>query len=302
MKLSKSLKDLDKLADRFLAKSKNLNPDEVSEDYKDKDEETPEEETKAPVKEPKEDDEEETIEKSEEEAQEGEEPIEKSEGEEPEEGKEDPVEKSDSEDEEDDDEDDEEPVETPEEIEGKYTEEFAEDEEIRKSLQESEFVSSVVEVLAKSLGRLDHGIQNSTHGNNQAQEIIAKSLGAVMQANNTLMEENSRLTRRIAKLEKSMNNKMDEVLSALDDFAIQPAGMRKSVRSTNLSVHDRDFQKSLNGNINPLETLSKSQVLNVLNTELFNGNPQVSAQDIISFESGAPLREDLQILVHNKAR
>lgn len=301
MKLSKSLKDLDKLADRFLAKSKNLNPDEVSEDYKDKDEETPEEETKAPVKEPKEDDEEETVEKSEEEAQEGEEPIEKSEGEEPEEGKEEPVEKPDSEDE-DDDEDDEEPVETPEEVEGKYTEEFAEDEEIRKSLQESEFVSSVVEVLAKSLGRLDHGIQNSTHDNNQAQEIIAKSLGAVMQANNTLMEENSRLTRRIAKLEKSMNNKMDEVLSALDDFAIQPAGMRKSVRSTNLSVHDRDFQKSLNGNINPLETLSKSQVLNVLNTELFNGNPQVSAQDIISFESGAPLREDLQILIHNKAR
>ena len=163
-------------------------------------------------------------------------------------------------------------------------------------------MSSVVEILAKSLGRLDYGIQNSVNGNNQAQEIIAKSLGAVMQANNTLMEENSRLTRRIAKLEKSMNNKMDEVLSALDDFAIQPAGMRKSVRSANLSVHDRDFQKSLNGNINPLETLSKSQVLNVLNTELFNGNPQVSAQDIISFESGAPLREDLQILVHNKAR
>jgi hypothetical protein len=69
------------------------------------------------------------------------------------------------------------------------------------------------------------------------------------------------------------------------------------MRSVN--VQDRNFQKSL-GNPPAGEQLSKSEVLATLSSELYSGNPLVTPNDIIGYESGAPLRPEVQRLVMSK--
>ena len=89
-------------------------------------------------------------------------------------------------------------------------------------------------------------------------------------------------------------------MDSLDTSSSQPAHMRKSMVAVN--VHDRDFDRSVNGvkTVGGFDTLSKSQVLGVLDNEFRSGNQNVTPSDIISYESGAPLRQDLQSLVASK--
>jgi hypothetical protein len=131
---------------------------------------------------------------------------------------------------------------------------------------------------------------------------MAKSMQAVLLSNKSLSAENEALKRRVNKLEKSISMGFDKVLDAIDTISTEPAHQRKSMASIN--VHDKDFNKSLNGSgdVGGFESLSKSQVLNVLNNELYSGNQLVTAQDIISYESGAPLRVELQPLVMSKCK
>ena len=123
-----------------------------------------------------------------------------------------------------------------------------------------------------------------------------------MTLNKSLMADNERLTRRLSKLEKSVSKGFDRIMDSLDDISCHPVSMRKSLAS--ISVHDRDFDRSLNGQrtVDTFASLSKSQVLDVLNNELYSGNQNVKPSDIISYESGAPLRADLQSLVERKCR
>ena len=69
-------------------------------------------------------------------------------------------------------------------------------------------------------------------------------------------------------------------------------------------IYDRDFGMSRDGvkAVGGFDSLSKSQVMTILNSELYAGNQNVTAQDIISYESGAPLRPDLQSLVASKVK
>mgnify|MGYP003291982845 CR=1 FL=1 len=123
-----------------------------------------------------------------------------------------------------------------------------------------------------------------------------------MSSNKTLQTENERLTRRINKLEKSITVGFDKIMDSLDEMASQPAHMRKSMAS--VTVQDRDFERSIHGQqvTGGFESLSKAQVLTVLNNELYAGNQNITPSDIISYESGAPLRQDLQTLVASKLK
>lgn len=316
MKLSKSLAELDAAANELLAKSKaaentkseetekpDLTPDEVSEDATP----TPEEEEST-----------EDTEKSC-----GDSGMKKSENAEPEDEDEDEedtekscncddsgLKKSEGSEDEDEDEDEEEPEEdeedseesNPEDIEKSIREDFESDESIRQGMEQSEFYAAVVDIFAKSLGDMQYDVQHTSRSQAAATEVLAKSLQAVMQTNKMLQADNDRLTRRITKLEKSINKGFERIMDSLDDISSQPVGMRKSLAS--ISVHDRDFDRSLNGQktTGGFESLSKSQVLDILNTELFSGNQSVTAQDIISYESGAPLRPSLQALVASKCK
>lgn len=323
MKLSKSLADLDKLADEMLAKSEavekpkasddDVKPEEISDDSsiasesgaeegaetkeemekgcncpddKVKKSEEPEEIEKSEGAEPDGDNkegEEEKIEKSEEPAPENnpesEEGAETAEGN----GEDVPEEK------------------TSEEIEKSLKDDFEAEEPIKKGMENSEFMAAVVDVLTKSMSEVQYDTQTAGRAQAQATEVLSKSLQAVIGMNQQLSAENEKLTRRINKLEKSIEMGFEKVMDSLDEISLQPAHMRKSMAS--VSVHDRDFGSSINGTPTPtgFESLSKSQVMTILNNELYAGNQNVTPQDIISYESGAPLRQDLQSLVVSKA-
>lgn len=298
-KLTKSLAELDAAADALLAKSmkaedsqgdgseEEISPEEVSDNVTAPKSEDAENADADKDKEPESEDKEE------------EEPVEKSEK------SDEDLQKSDEEGEEPSEEDTEEEGEeekSPEEIEKSIRDDFEADDTIRKSIETSEFYAAMVDVLTKSLGDMQYDVQSQGRQSASANEVLAKSLNAMIQTNATLRADNERLTRRINKLEKSMSQGFDKVMDALDDISSQPSHMRKSMAS--ISIHDRDFGSSINGQkvVGGFESMSKAQVLSVLNNEMFAGNQNVTAQDIISYESGAPLRQDLQSLVASKCK
>ena len=179
---------------------------------------------------------------------------------------------------------------------------FKQDSDIANGAATSEFQAAMVAATAKSLGELQYDLNNNRKNGDYIAGVMAKSLQAVMASNEQLRADNDRLTRRLNKLEKSLNRGFESLLEAIDSLSTQPAHVRKSVGSIN--IHDRDFSKSLNGtgNAGTFESLSKSQVMNVLTTELYANNPEVRTEDIISYESGAPLRDELKSLVVSKCK
>lgn len=291
MKLSKSLSELDAVADELLAKSKSkedddeLTPNDVSEDS------TPDKEDADNADSSEENDNEpdETDEGSEDKK-----PMKKSEDPEPADDEDDEPDETDESDE------DNEP--DSDEIEKSIKEDFTSDETINKSIQDSEFYSAIVDILAKSLGSVQFDVLSNSKSQSAASDILAKSIQAVIQANKSLQSENEKLTRRINKLEKSISQGFERVMDSLDEISSQPAHMRKSLAS--ISVHNRDFDTSLNGQktVGKFDSLSKSQVLDILNAELFSGNQNVTPQDIIGYESGAPLKQNLKTLVESKCK
>ena len=181
------------------------------------------------------------------------------------------------------------------------TDDFHRDEDIAKGIATSEFQAALVAATAKSLGELQYDLHSNRATSDQVATVMAKSLQAVMAANQQLRVDNDKLTRRLNKLEKSLDKGIGDILDAIDSLSTQPAHMRKSVSSIN--VHDRDFNKSIGGTSNGgFESLSKGQVMTILTNELYSNNPQVRPEDIISYESGAPLRDDLKTLVVSKCK
>lgn len=289
MKLTKSLAELDSAADELLAKSKaaedggkgdeeNLTPEEVSDDSTS----TPNSEEGAG------EGSEEELEKCGDGVKKSDDPEQLDEGGESEE---EPSGKEPEEDEK-----------TADEMEKSLKDDFQANEVIAQGMENSEFFSAVVEVLTKSLSDVQYDTMVASKGAEAANEVLAKSMNAMIVANAALRADNERLTRRINKLEKSITQGFEKIMDSLDEMSSQPAHMRKSMRAVN--VHDKDFGASLDGVQTPggFESLSKSQVLTVLNNELYGGNPNVLPTDIISYESGAPLRPDLQALVASKSK
>lgn len=285
MKLSKSLAELETAADELLAKSKavedggkgdkeNLTPDEVS----DESTSTPSSEEGAGEG-SEEELENDNVEKSDE-------PEQLNEGDDGEsEGEKEPEEEQ-----------------TADDMEKSLKDDFQANEVIAQGIESSEFFSAVVEVLTKSLSDVQYDTMVASKEAGAATDVLAKSMNAMIVANAALRADNERLSRRINKLEKSITQGFDKIMDSLDDISSQPAHMRKSLN--NINVHDKNFGASLNGvqTSGGFDSLSKSQVMTILNTELYGGNPNVRATDIISYESGAPLRPDLQALVVSKAK
>lgn len=297
-KLTKSLAELDAAADELLAKSKapeklesdekedELKPEDISENAATSDTEDAETSEENAEEEASNEEDEDSVKKSCNPATKD--TVTKSE-----------VSESDEETpEEDEDEDEEE--ETPEEMEKSFKDDFQSDESIRLGVDQSEFLSAVVDIFSKSLGDIQYDVQSQRKSQDNASQILAKSLQTLIQSNKSMHDDNERLTRRLNKLEKSFSQGFDRIMDCLDELTTQPAHMRKSM--ANISVHDRDFGSSLNGQkvTGGFESMSKSEVLTVLNNELYAGNQNVTPQDIISYESGAPLRRDLQLLVASK--
>lgn len=177
---------------------------------------------------------------------------------------------------------------------------FQQMEDIRKGMDASEFLTSVVEILSKSLGDVLFEVQSNGQDSQETATVLGKSLQAALMQNTQMATELAALRAENAELKKSISEGFDGLSVALNQFMTQPAAMRKSVES--IYVMDRNFSKSLDTGADGFESLSKSQVMAVLNQELYKGNPSVQPTDIISYESGAPLRPELRQLVINASR
>ena len=286
-KLTKSLSELDAMADELLNKSEHTSPIEEKTDLKKsaKSEDGAEDLKPEDVSENVPDDEVKNTDES------------KDEGEE---NKEEVVEKSlDSKNVGDDDDEDDDEGETKEDLEKSLQSAFESNEEIKKSIDASEFLSAVTEVITKSLADVVYNLQGSSQQNLNSSDILAKSLQASLGLNKAMSAELDLVKSQNEDLRKSVQQGFDDIRSFISDqfeeFSHQPATMRKSV--SNVAVHDRNFQKSLGGT--QMGNLSKSEVLAKLNGYMYSGNPLVTPNDIISYESGAPLRAEVAQLIYN---
>ena len=305
MELTKSLESLDAIADELLAKSV-----ESDKSKKDTDELSPEDISSkyTPSSDEDEDESEDKVEKEEEGGEESEDESDEKEKEDIEKSCSNCKKSEDSDDEDNDDDEDsdgeesDEVQEESEDVSKQIQDDFKSDNTIKKSIEDSEFLSAVVDAFAKSMGDVQYDVQHQNRSQKAAMDVLAKSMMASIASNNALKAENEKLARKIHKLEKSISTGFDRVMDCLDEISSQPVGMRKSVAS--VSIQDRDFESSLNGHSSNIrfESLSKSEVLNILNNELYNGNPNVTVGDIIGYESGAPLRSDLQDFVVSKRK
>lgn len=209
----------------------------------------------------------------------------------------DTVQKSDDTDDDEDGDDDE----SLEDVQKSIEDDFQSDVDILKGIENSEFQAAMIATLVKSLGEIQYDINQNKRAASTTSAVLAKSLQAALATNQKLMADNEKLVRRVNKLEKSLSQGFEKVMDAIDGISVEPAHVRKSVSTIN--VHDRNFQKSLGSDsVGGFENLSKSQIVNVLTNELYAGNQLVSPADIISVESGAPLRQELRDLVANKCK
>lgn len=179
---------------------------------------------------------------------------------------------------------------------------FEGEEVIKKSMDASEFLASVVEVLAKSIAGHSYEVHQQAQQSSLSNDVLAKSLQASLSLNKAMATEIEVLKQQQDDLVKSITSGFEDmknfVSAQMEEISHQPAGLRKSV--SNVSVHERNFQKSLNGAQTGIENLSKSEVLASLNNLMYSGNPLVTANDIISYESGAPLRPEVAQLISSK--
>lgn len=325
-KFAKSLSELDVLADEILSKAiddkEELKPEEISENVPDDASEEVPEEDNTPAEDDKEKDEDEEIKKGlesgvddEDESDEedlekcGTSKVKKSDDVEPVEedkdGDEDDEslkkgEDSDDLDSDDNGEDDEDI--SKDSIEKSIKRDFTSNRHIEKSMDASEFLTSVVEILSKSLADASGEIQISRSDNERNTVVLAKSLKATLSMNKSMAKDLTRLKKENAALKKSIQNEFSELKATLNEVLSQPAGMRKSV--SNIHVMDRNFQSSLNGSSvsKGIESLSKSQIMDILVSEMHAGNSAVTASDVVAFESGAPLHAGLISLVNSKCK
>lgn len=174
---------------------------------------------------------------------------------------------------------------------------------IAKSVEASEFLAAITEVLSKALGQNSFDLIQLKDTQNTSNDVLAKSLQASLQANSNLQSEIAAVRAENADLKKSigaMTETLEGIAGKLDDIGHQPTAMRKSVN--NIQVMDKNFTKSLDSGASSLDNLSKSEVMGMLSAEMYSGNPVITPTDIISYESGAPLRAEVAAVLATKLR
>lgn len=176
---------------------------------------------------------------------------------------------------------------------------FEQNPDIQKSIDASAFLSAVTEILSKSMADVCYDIRKNADHVDGSSEVLAKSLQASLQLNKSMAEEIDVLKSQNAilkdSIEKSFADFKDFMEGRFEEFSHQPSTMRKSLGAVN--VHERNFAKSLD--LGAGMNLSKSEVLAKMSNLVMQGNPIVTSQDIISYESGAPMRPEVSQLIYN---
>lgn len=158
-----------------------------------------------------------------------------------------------------------------EEVEKSLEEDLKSDESVRKALEVSEFLSSLVKGISGDLLAHKDSIAKSLEANEQSNELLAKSFAGIAKSQRVVLETQAELLKSVRVLNKR--------IKALES---QPQ-VRKSV-ATAQEAATAIIEKSFNGAGAPNSTtLSKGQI----SAKLFKGfqEGQVDQSDLFAFES-----------------
>ncbi len=162
-----------------------------------------------------------------------------------------------------------------------------EDEEMKKSLEVSEFLKSFTElnsgVLEGLRGDINKSLETSTH----TATILAKSFGAIMKSQEGLMDL---VKSQDVKLQEA-NELIKSLEARLEDVEKQPV-VRKSV----INTVEKSFNHSAGlENAGEAKELSKSEKVEKLTAlALDANNSSVTVQDVLLFESTGEIRPEIE--------
>lgn len=151
------------------------------------------------------------------------------------------------------------------------SDELNKNEEVRKALEVSDFLSELVGTLSSVIGEHTNSINKSIQGGQESQQLLAKSFVGIVKSQKAVLDTQSNII-------KSVNGLVDR----LERLEAQPT-MRKSVNSANTHIIDKNFSKSLGGTTEN-DKLSKSEAISKLNVA-FEGGDYSLGDDIIRLES-----------------
>lgn len=183
-----------------------------------------------------------------------------------------------------------------------------EEDDVKKSLMHevidenhvSEEMTAIVEIFAKSLADVMENVTDSRTVTENTSAILAKSLLAQNVILKDQKEDLEKTNQQLNDLNKALTEKLEAIDAKIDAMRTEPAHMRKSVST--YSVTDRNFKGSLQGSDSDAgQKLSKSEMISILNNELYSGSPIVRPEDIVMLESGAPMRSEIAALLNSKS-
>lgn len=147
-------------------------------------------------------------------------------------------------------------------------EELNEDDNVRKALEVSEFLEALVKGISDRLIQHDDSITKSLQGADKSGELLAKSLGGIVQTQKAVVQSQVNLSKSIAELTNRLNK-------------VEHAPMvRKSVATSKEHVIEKSFANTPAKNN---DTLSKSEAVEKLTIECAN-RPEL-VQDVLALES-----------------
>jgi chromosome segregation ATPase len=166
-------------------------------------------------------------------------------------------------------------------------EELSENDTIAKSVDASEFLSEFSRVHANRMDKMSYELNKSLETSNRVSSVLSKSFEAIVKSQEglqDLVKSQASQINEAKELIKSLNERLDEVES-------QPVG-RKAV----VDVMEKSFNHSA-GIEEPKKTLNKGETLAKMSNMLQTGNPGISVNDIVKYESTGQMSDSVKDLL-----
>ena len=162
-------------------------------------------------------------------------------------------------------------------IEKSFNEEIAEDETIKKGLDESEFLSAFARLQGASIDELRLSVAKSLFASEKTASVLAKSFAAIIKSQ---------------EVSQDIISKQGEVIKSLQE---RLDGVEKTPKARKSAVNA--IEKSFNASVGVPTELSKSQVSEKLTALAMSGQNGVTIEDVVNYESTGNLRPGLESVI-----
>lgn len=158
------------------------------------------------------------------------------------------------------------------EVKKSFAEEIAENEELSKAIDVSDFLAEWSRIQAATIDAMRADINKSLQTSAETATILAKSFNAIMKSQNALAKSIDELRQRLEVVERT------------------PVGRKATV-----AVVEKSFKHS--AGVEGAGELTKSQKLEKLTNMVLQGKPGVTFHDVVAFESTGQLRPEVEAML-----